>query len=153
MPDSKQSDTALSSAAMQRDLRRRRPWLALPAIAALVGLSSCDDGSDCCYDYGHGQNFTPYEISNGLVAGDFNHNGDTSLVLSISVNNGGQPYQGYLNTYLSTGPGAFATPVTTTDGNDPLYLASADLNGDGVVDISDFSLLAADFGMSGDPAP
>ncbi|HEY6453002.1 MAG TPA: VCBS repeat-containing protein, partial [Steroidobacteraceae bacterium] len=42
---------------------------------------------------------------------------------------------GYLKTYLSTGPGGFAAPVLINDGDDPLYLASADLNGDHLPDI------------------
>jgi VCBS repeat protein len=40
-----------------------------------------------------------------------------------------------IKAYLSTAAGAFAAPVATPDGFNPLYLASADLNGDGLMDV------------------
>ena len=46
-----------------------------------------------------------------------------------------QSNPGNLKAYLSTGAGAFAAPTLTPAGDDPLYLASADLNGDHLPDV------------------
>jgi hypothetical protein len=110
-----------------------RSWALLVVGGVAAGLSSCggDDHNDCFNCGG----YTPYELSRGLVAGDFNHNGFTSIVQTSTVSAGSQPYPGYLKAYLSTGAGAFAAPVLTGDGNNPLYLATADLNGDGLPDV------------------
>ena len=111
--------------------RRLRPWALPVALATVAALSSCGDSHNCsnCFSY------TPYEVSYGLVAGDFNHNGFTSIVQTSAVKNGNQPYPGYLKAFLSTAAGAFAAPVLTNDGNNPLYLATADLNGDHLPDV------------------
>ncbi|MFI4866020.1 MAG: FG-GAP repeat domain-containing protein [Steroidobacterales bacterium] len=110
-----------------------RSWALLVMIGVAAGLSSCggDDHNDCFNCGG----YTPYELSRGLVAADFNHNGFTSIVQTSTVTAGWPPYPGYLKAYLSTGAGAFAAPVLTGDGNNPLYLATADLNGDGLPDV------------------
>jgi FG-GAP-like repeat len=109
-----------------------RIW-AVPAL--LLGLASCNDG----YDGGHGcwncGPFTPTEISLGLVAGDFTNNGHTTVVATSTVLYNPQVNPGSLKAYLSMGPSTFAAPVLIPDGDDPLYLASADLNGDTLLDI------------------
>jgi hypothetical protein len=111
-----------------------RPWALLAIVSVAAGLSSCGGGdhNDC---FNCGSPPTPYELSRGLVAADFNHNGFISIVQTSTVTAGSQPYPGYLKAYLSTGAGAFAAPVLTADGNNPLYLATADLNGDGLPDV------------------
>jgi hypothetical protein len=108
-----------------------RPFALLAVVAVAAGLSSCG-GSDNC---DHCASYTPFEVSYGLVAADFTHNGFTSIVQTSAVKNGFGPYPGYLKAYLSTAAGAFAAPVLTNDGNNPLYLATADVNGDGLPDI------------------
>jgi hypothetical protein len=117
-----------------------RPWTLRPwalrrwALLALAGvLSSCGGDDHCCY----GPPVTPYPVSYGLVAAtDFNATGFTSVVQTNTIKNGlGGPYPGNLLTYLSTGAGTFADAVSTSAGDDPLYLAAADLNGDHLSDV------------------
>lgn len=104
-------------------------------LASALTIASCND-----YHHGYGcfdcgSPFTPTEISLGLVAGNFNNNGHTSVIATSTVLYQPQINSGNLKIYLSTGPGAFAAPVLTPDGDDPLYLASADLNGDKLPDV------------------
>jgi hypothetical protein len=112
-------------------------------LAALPVLSSCG-GDDHCFNCGYAPVVTPSEVSLGLVAGNFNGNGHTSVIGTSTVVYASQGNTGYLKSYLSTGPGTFAAPVLTGDGNDPLYLASADLNGDGLPDLVSASYVDGD---------
>jgi FG-GAP-like repeat len=111
--------------------RSLRPMALLAVVAVSAGLSSCGGYDNC----DHCTSYTPFEVSYGLVAADFNNTGFTSIVQTSAVKDGFGPYPGYLKAYLSTGAGAFAAPVLTSDGHNPLYLASADVNGDGLPDI------------------
>lgn len=104
---------------------------AFAILASLLALTSCDDHNGC-WDCG---SHTPWELSIGLVAGNFNNNGQTSLVTTSTVIYNPHINHGNLKAYLSTGPGAFAAPALTADGDDPLFLASADLNGDNLPDV------------------
>lgn len=137
----------------------RRGW---PLLAVLPVLASCG-GSDCwnCGCDG-GCNAPPPaapapapQVSLGLVAGNFTGNGHTSVIATSTVvyNNYGNP--GNLESYLSTGAGTFAAPLTAADGNDPLWLASADLNGDHLPDVVSASFddqqLAVFLNNSADP--
>jgi len=111
--------------------RYRRLALGL-ALSALV--ASCDD------DYGRGGCYscvyvTPVETSAGVVSADFNGDGLSDVVAVSSVDPPVAGSSSNLKVYLSTGVGAFAAPTLTADGQNPLYLASADLNGDGLMDL------------------
>jgi hypothetical protein len=108
----------------------RKHWLLLAALPALSSR-----GGDDCYHCGYAPVYTPSEVSLGLVAGNFNGNGHASVIATSVVQYYSQGNTGYLKSYLSTGAGSFAAPVLTADGTDPLYLASADLNGDGLPDV------------------
>src|SRR5665213_2413445 len=107
-----------------------RNWLliaALPAFASCGGNDHCDHN---CFIPAP----PPVEVAFGLVAGNFSANGNTSVISTSTVFNNGND-TGFLKSYLSTGPGSFAAPVLISDGNNPLYLASADLNGDHLPDV------------------
>lgn len=109
-----------------------RPTLRnLALLAALPVLASCGGDSYC----GYCAVYTPTEVSLGLVAGNFGNNSRPSIVATSSVLYNPQFNAGSLKVYLSAGPGSFAQPVRVSDGNDPLYLASADLNGDTLPDV------------------
>ncbi len=118
----------------QRHWPRSSRLRAAAFLASILALASCDDGHRH-YVCVNCSGYTPSEVSRGLVAGNFNNNGQTSIVATSAVLYNSQVNPGNLKIYLSTGPDAFAAPVLTADGDDPLYLASADLNGDKLPDI------------------
>ena len=109
-----------------------RSWRVLLGLAIIPALASCNDGYDNnCYGCGA----IPAEVSLGVVAGNFNANGLTSVVALSAIEPDPPSGSGNLKVYLSTGAGAFAQPKSVADGIEPLYLASADLNGDGLPDV------------------
>ena len=113
----------------------RTKWPRSSAYALLLAaplFSSCDDHDHGCWNC---QVSTPFETSLGLVAGNFNDNGHTSIIATSTVAYQPQFNPGNLKSYLSTGAGTFGAPTLTPDGNSPLYLAGADLNGDHLPDV------------------
>jgi hypothetical protein len=110
-----------------------KSWLRACAVLVTVPLfASCDDNNWCgnCYTPS-----SPSEASYGLVAGNFTQNGHTSVIATSTVYYYPQDNPGNLKIYPSTGAGTFGAPMLTPDGDDPLYLASADLTGAGALDI------------------
>jgi len=106
--------------------------LVLPLAVLSAALASCNDYNNGCYGCG---NFTPTEFSNGVVSGDFNGDGFADVVALSTVQPPVSSYASNIKAYLSTGAGVFATTVSTADGFNPLFIAGADLNGDGLMDV------------------
>src|SRR5277367_1765011 len=103
----------------------------LPLSILAVSLASCDNNSGCygCY------NGPPTEFSAGVVSADFNGDGFADVVALSTVFPPSGQTPSNVKAYLSTAAGTFAAPAYTADGFNPIYLASADLNGDGLMDL------------------
>jgi hypothetical protein len=109
-----------------------RNSLAVPLVVLCAALASCDDHDHDCFGCG---NVTPVETSAGVVSADFNGDGFADVIQLSTVLPQVSPNPSNLKAYLSTAAGVFAAPAFTPDGFNPLYLAGADLNGDGFPDL------------------
>ncbi len=107
-------------------------WRSGAALALLPLLSSCGGGYNNCDNC---SSYVPVEYSAGVVAADFNNDTFTDVLQIGTVPDGWGAAPATIKSYLSTAAGAFATPTQTNDGDNPLFLASADLNGDGLPDV------------------
>jgi hypothetical protein len=110
----------------------RETSLRLPLAIVCALLASCDDHDHQCFGC---VNFTPSELSAGVVSADFNGDGFADVVALSTVQPPVSASPSNIKAYLSTAAGVFSAPVATADGFKPLYLAAADLNGDGLMDL------------------
>lgn len=118
-------------------LRRlpHRVWPAGVGVAVSLLLASCDNGYGGDYQCYSCYSGPQYEASYGVVSADFNRDGFADIVALSTVFPLEAPGASNLKSYLSTGAGAFAMPVLSNAGTDPLYVAAADVNGDGAPDV------------------
>jgi hypothetical protein len=124
---------ALSSTLARRLRFRPAPLCrALLAIAVPALLASCGDDHHVCF--GCFPVVTPVEVSHGVVSADFNNDSFADVVALSSQQPSGRDTSN-LKAYLSIAAGEYSAPALTPDGNDPLYIATADLNGDGFKDV------------------
>jgi hypothetical protein len=110
----------------------RETSLRLPVAIVCALLASCDDHDHRCFGCG---NVTPTEFSAGVVSADFNGDGFADVVALSTVQPPVSRSPSNIKAYLSTAAGVFSAPADTVDGFKPLYLAAADLNGDGLMDL------------------
>jgi FG-GAP-like repeat len=103
--------------------------------ALLPMLASCGYGCDGCGVGPPGGSGILSEFSLGLVVDNFAGNGFPSVIATSAIPTNPYINPGNLKAYLATAAGTYAAPVLTADGDDPLYLATADLNGDHLPDL------------------
>jgi hypothetical protein len=116
--------------------REHRAPAAATEIAAMglpVLLIGC--GDDDYYHSCGNCNVTPQEVSYGVVSADFNGDGIADVVALSSLHPPVQQNSSNLKVYLATSAGVYGTPAYVPDGDVPLWIASADLNGDGLKDV------------------
>ena len=116
----------------QSSARGCTPWWPVLALTLAALLASCGGYDPVnCFNC----NGTPVEFSRGVVSADFNGDSFADVVALSSVQPAFTANASNLKAYLSVAAGQFAAPTLTADGNNPLYLATADVNGDGLDDL------------------
>lgn len=93
--------------------------------------------------------------TSGLLSGDFNKDGNPDLIVPINYAYGPPPLytqnfdQDGLALYIGHGDGSFSPATTLAPGSNPYYPLTADVNGDGNLDILyDSSFLGVDDGLT-----
>jgi len=104
-------------------------------IADLVVTNNKGNNVSTFLGNGHGgfaaaTNYPGGNTPVGVVAGDFNRDGNLDLILG---NNGASV--NYLSLLLGNGSGGFGSAENITCGSQPVWVATADLNGDKISDL------------------
>ena len=105
------------------------------AIGALLTVAGCGGGYDNSVPT---YTYTPFEISFAVAVADFNGDGQPDVLDGRTLHQPMAPNEsGSLDLYLhNAGAGTgYAAPTATVAGTEPLYLATADLNGDLLPDV------------------
>jgi hypothetical protein len=120
---------------------------ATPLVSILKGNG---DGT-----FGAATTITSGQMSSGLLSADFNKDGNPDLIVPINFAYGPPPLytrnfdQDGLALYMGHGDGSFSPATTLAPGSDPYYPLTADVNGDGNLDIVyDSSYLGPDDGLT-----
>jgi FG-GAP-like repeat len=131
---STQIRSAMTPSHKRPSIRWLASWRPFAAVALPALFASCGYG-DSHYGCFNCNSFTPVEFSRGVVSADFNGDTFADVVALSSTQPVVAANSSNLKAYLSTAAGSFAAPSLTPDGNNPLYLATADVNGDGLPDL------------------
>jgi hypothetical protein len=107
---------------------RRCLGIVLVVVAALV---ACGGGVG-----GSGDGIVPFYVSGAVVVTDLDGDGRQDVAVALAYVAGPPPHPGYVDVYLSNGPGRFAAPVRLAVGPDPWGLAAGDFDGDGLADLA-----------------
>jgi hypothetical protein len=107
----------------------RRPLLATAAAFILVTITACGGGGT-----------PPPPITaqqNSVVAGDFNGDGRLDLAVSTALTSGTLSLSGQVEVFFQdpVRPGVFSQVISFAAGKNPNQVATADLNGDGLLDL------------------
>ena len=78
---------------------------------------------------------TPQEVSYGVVSADFNGDGIPDLIALSTLQPPVEQNSSDLKVYLASSAGVYGSPSYIPDGDVPLWIATADLTGDGLNDV------------------
>lgn len=114
---------------------RARAGVTVATLAALPACLLGCGGNDYYYGGCGDCGVTPQEVSYGVVSADFNGDGIADVVALSSLRPPTGQNPSNLKIYLATSAGVYGAPSYVPDGDVPLWLASADLTGDGLHDV------------------
>lgn len=112
-------------------LRPTCPLNRLGLGASLFFLAGC--GGSSTY---HRDN-RPFDEASSVAIADLDADGRPDAVTALATYGGGAPHPGFVSRRYqdATRPGTFKDPIRQDAGSDPIALAAADLDGDGLPDL------------------
>ncbi|HEX9182028.1 MAG TPA: VCBS repeat-containing protein [Burkholderiales bacterium] len=100
----------------------------IAALAAALQLAACGGGGD-------DGAIPPFWSRGGVVAADFDSDGDVDVAVVATYVAGPPPHPGYVEVYLQAPGGAFQEPVRYAVAADPWGLSVGDFDGDTKLDL------------------